>query len=286
MAAILAATRVSNTPLKEHRVAVLGAGSAGCGISEQLVQAMVAQGLNEQEARQQFFLVDRFGLVHDGINELLDFQKPLAHKKEVLKKAGFNPDKPVTLSDVIHLAKPTILLGVSGQPNQFTEAMVKEMHSYCERPIIFPLSNPTSRAEAVPKDLLRWTEGQALIASGSPFDPVDIAGKHIEIAQCNNSYIFPGMGLAVVAGHARRVTDNMMMAAAVALSELSPATKTGEGRLLPELTTIRTVSKHIAKSVIQQGILDGHIDAMTEVEIDEAIDKTMWYPNYETYQPA
>lgn len=283
VAAILAATRVTNTPLKEHRVALLGAGSAGCGISEQLVHAMMNQGLSEEEARSRFYLVDRYGLLHDEMTDLLPFQKGFVRSSASLQNWKLEKQGEITLTDVINNAQPTILLGVSGQPNQFNEAMIKTMLSYCERPIIFPLSNPTSRAEAIPQDLLNWTAGKALIATGSPFEPVAINGHKIEIAQCNNSYIFPGVGLGVVAGQAKRVTDLMMMAAAVALSELAPAIKTGEGRLLPELNSIREVSQHIARAVILQGIKEGHIGPMNDNEIDDSIKRTMWTPQYEPY---
>lgn len=283
VAAILAATRVTNTPLKEHRVALLGAGSAGCGISEQLVHAMMNQGLSEEEARSRFYLVDRYGLLHDEMTDLLPFQKGFVRSSTSLQNWKLEKQGEITLTDVINNAQPTILLGVSGQPNQFNEAMIKTMLSYCERPIIFPLSNPTSRAEAIPQDLLNWTAGKALIATGSPFEAVAINGHKIEIAQCNNSYIFPGVGLGVVAGQAKRVTDLMMMAAAVALSELAPAIKTGEGRLLPELNYIRKVSQHIARAVILQGIKEGHIEPMNDNEIDDSIKRTMWTPQYEPY---
>lgn len=283
VAAILAATRVTNTPLKEHRVALLGAGSAGCGISEQLVHAMMNQGLSEEEARSRFYLVDRYGLLHDEMTDLLPFQKGFVRSSTSLQNWKLEKQGEITLTDVINNAQPTILLGVSGQPNQFKEAMIKTMLSYCERPIIFPLSNPTSRAEAIPQDLLNWTAGKALIATGSPFEPVAINGHKIEIAQCNNSYIFPGVGLGVVAGQAKRVTDLMMMAAAVALSELAPAIRTGERRLLPELNSIREVSQHIARAVILQGIKEGHIGPMNDNEIDDSIKRTMWTPQYEPY---
>lgn len=283
VAAILAATRVANVPLKEQRIALLGAGSAGCGISEQLVQAMVNQGLSEAEARARFYLVDRNGLLHDGMSSLLPFQKGLVQRQEGIKNWQLTQPGTISLMDVINNAKPGILLGVSGQPNQFTEPMVKAMSAYCARPIIFPLSNPTSRAEAIPADLLHWSAGKALIASGSPFDPIDLNGHQINIAQCNNSYIFPGVGLGVVAGAATRVSNKMMMAAAIALSELAPAIKTGEGRLLPELTKIREVSRHIAKAVIAQGMSEGHIKTMSDSDIDKAIETSMWVPQYEQF---
>ena len=284
VAAVLAATRVANAPLKDQRIAVLGAGSAGCGISEQIVQAMVHQGLSEEEARSRFYLVDRNGLLDDSMTELLPFQRNFIRSKKSLQDWKLQQPGKCNLIDVINNAKPTILLGVSGQPNQFTETMVRTMANYCQRPIIFPLSNPTSRAEATPDDLLKWTKGQALVATGSPFDTVSIDGNPIDIAQCNNSYIFPGVGLGIVAGKARRVSDKMMMAAAIALSELAPAVRTGVGRLLPELSTIRDVSQHIAKAVILQGIREGHIDKMTEPQVDKAVHTTMWTPEYETFE--
>lgn len=281
VAAILAATKVSGKPLREHRVAVLGAGSAGCGISEQLVAAMVHQGLSEAEARARFYMVDRYGLLTDQASGLLPFQTALAQSGDQIKGWKRSNQGMPGLSDVILNAQPTILLGVSGQPQQFTEPMIRQMASYCERPIIFPLSNPTSRAEAVPADLLKWTDGRALVATGSPFAPVKIKEQTIPIAQCNNSYIFPGMGLAIVAGQIQRVSDQMMMAAALALSEMAPAIKSGQGRLLPELSKIRSVSQAIAKAVMSQAIKEGHMPSMDEHAILAAIEQTLWEPKYQ-----
>jgi malate dehydrogenase (oxaloacetate-decarboxylating) len=283
VAAILAATKVAKVPLIEQRIALLGAGSAGCGISEQLVKAMMNQGLTDKEARSRFYLVDRNGLLHDGMDSLLPFQKSLAQSHSGLNNWNLDNPAKISLMDVIINAKPTILLGVSGQPQQFSEQMVKTMSAYCPRPIIFPLSNPTSRAEAIPADILQWSAGNALIATGSPFDPITINDIQINIAQCNNSYIFPGVGLGVVAGHAKRVTDRMMMAAAIALSDLAPAVRTGAGRLLPELTSIREVSQHIAKAVILEAIKEGHVQQLDDDEINKAIAKTLWIPKYEEY---
>lgn len=282
-AAVLAATKVANENLKDHTVAVLGAGSAGCGISDQLMHVMMLQGLGEEEARSRFYLLDRNGLLEDDMTNLLPFQAPFARKKQ--SQQHWKLEKPGTISliDVLNNARPTILLGVSGQPNQFTEPMVRDMATYCTRPIIFPLSNPTSRAEATPNDLIHWTNGQALIATGSPFEPIDYKGNKIEIAQCNNSYIFPGMGLALVASKAKRVSDKMMMVAAIALSDLAPAMETGMGRLLPELITIRDTSAHIAFAVIKQAIAEGHASSMSDEDIKKAISETMWYPDYQPF---
>ncbi len=280
LSAILAATRVANVPLKDQRIALLGAGSAGCGISEQLVRAMMHQGLSEADARERFYLVDRAGLLHDEMTGLAEFQKPFARQRKALQSWTLGQPGTISLQDVIDNAKPTVLLGVSGQPNQFTEPMIRKMASYCEHPIIFPLSNPTSRAEAIPQNILQWSEGRALIATGSPFDPVNIDGREIEIAQCNNSYIFPGMGLAVVVGNIKRITDDMMMAAALALSELAPAVQTGAGRLLPELSNIREVSQHIAKAVILSAIKEGHADPIPANKLESCIKSAVWEPNY------
>ena len=284
VAAILAACRVAKVALKDQRIALLGAGSAGCGISEQLILAMVSEGLSEPEARSRFYLVDQHGLLTTDMPGLLPFQRPFAHAPSTLKKDLKSPVKGMSLNDVIHHAKPTILLGVSGQPNQFTKSMITTMASYCERPIIFPLSNPTSRAEAIPEDLLKWTSGRALIATGSPFEPVILNGTVINIAQCNNSYIFPGIGLGVVAGNITRISDGMMMAAALALSELAPALHNETGRLLPELSDIRGVSQHIAKAVMIQSIQENHSEAMDDNEIINAIKRTLWVPQYETFE--
>ncbi len=283
VAAIVAATRVSGVPLKDMNVCILGAGSAGCGIAEQLVQVMITQGLTEEKARQHFFMVDRQGVIHNQMSSLLPFQKKLAQDVKYLKEMGLEPSKEISLLDITEKAKPSILLGVSGVPGLFSEEVIKSMAKHQQRPIVFPLSNPTSRAEAVPKNILNWTNGQALVATGSPFDPVTIDNQTIPIAQCNNAYIFPGMGLAVVASQAKRVSDSMMMAAALALSDLAPAVIEGKGRLLPELHTIRDVSCHIAEVVIKQGIKEGHIHSMNEDQIKQVIHETMWKPEYKEY---
>lgn len=280
VSAILAASRVAGVPLREQRIALFGAGSAGCGIAEQLVHAIMNQGLSEADAREHFYLIDRNGLLHDEMTGLQAFQQPFARSKQAMQDWTLYNTAKISLQDVIHNAKPTVLLGVSAQPNQFTEPMVRAMASYCQRPIIFPLSNPTSRAEGVPHDLLHWSEGRALVATGSPFDPVVINGREIPIAQSNNAYIFPGVGLAVVAGKIKRVTDSMMMAAAIALSELAPAIKTGEGRLLPELSIIREVSQHIAEAVILQAIKEGYAAPVDEEGLTNLVRSAMWQPNY------
>ncbi|NVO58221.1 NAD-dependent malic enzyme [Rhodobacteraceae bacterium B1Z28] len=275
---LLAASNVTGVSLKDATIAFLGAGSAGVGIAEQLVQLMVRQGLSETEARGRIYLVDRNGLLTDAMTDLLPFQKQLV--QPVDKVAGW-AEGNISLLDVINNAKPNILVGVSGQAGLFSEAIIRAMADHTEHPVVLPLSNPTSRIEAVPADILRWSDGCALVATGSPFDPVTIAGNIHHIAQCNNSYIFPGMGLGVLAAGARRVTDGMFMAAAEALAALSPAKSDRTASLLPDVSDICEVSKAIAFAVGQQAQLDGVAPNTTEYDLKAAIDAKFWTPHYE-----
>lgn len=283
VSALIAASKVAGVRLSEQRFAVLGGGSAGCGISEMLIQAMQNEGLSEKQARSQFYIIDRFGLLDDSMS-LLEFQKPFIRSVESLASWKKNDEGQIDLQCVINEAKPTVLLGVSGQPGQFTQEMIETMSSYCERPIIFPMSNPTSRCEAHPKDLMVWTKGKALIATGSPFDPVEYEGKITSIAQSNNAYIFPGLGLGVLATKARYVSDEMLMAASIALSEKAPALHDKQGALLPSLAEINDVSKHIAVAVGKVAVRDGHADKMTEDDIHAAVEGTFWDPVYHRYE--
>ncbi|MEQ4898422.1 malic enzyme-like NAD(P)-binding protein, partial [Proteus vulgaris] len=193
-----------------QRVTFLGAGSAGCGIAEQIIAQMKSEGLSDEEARSRIYMVDRFGLLTDKLPNLLDFPAKLTQSSRNVTDRDVNSDS-ISLLDVVRNAKPTILIGVSGQAGLFTEEIIKEMHKHCERPIVMPLSNPTSRVEARPEDIINWTDGKALVATGSPFSPVSYKDQVFPIAQCNNSYIFPGIGLGVIASGAKRVTDGMLM---------------------------------------------------------------------------
>lgn len=283
---LLAAGKVTGARFCEQTVAFLGAGSAGCGIAEQLIKVMINEGLSETEARARFFMVDRPGLLHDGLDGLLPFQEKLAQPKDRVSAWGSNKIQGITLMDVVNNAKPTVLVGVSGQPGLFTEKIVRKMASHTERPIIFPLSNPTSRVEATPSDLIAWTEGKALVTTGSPFDPVKYNGATFPIAQCNNSYIFPGMGLGILAAGARRVSDEMFMAASVALSESSPATHDPNASLLPPLSTVREVSTKIASAVATQAQAQGLADETTPQELQKRINAKRWDPCYRRLKRA
>ena len=283
---LLAAGKVTGARFCEQTVAFLGAGSAGCGIAEQLIKVMINEGLSETGARARFFMVDRPGLLHDGLDGLLPFQEKLAQPKDRVSAWGSNKIQGITLMDVVNNAKPTVLVGVSGQPGLFTEKIVRKMASHTERPIIFPLSNPTSRVEATPSDLIAWTEGKALVTTGSPFDPVKYNGATFPIAQCNNSYIFPGMGLGILAAGARRVSDEMFMAASVALSESSPATHDPKASLLPPLSTVREVSTKIASAVATQAQAQGLADETMPQELQERINAKRWDPCYRRLKRA
>ena len=283
LGSLMAACRAAKTKLSEQKVAFLGAGSAGCGIAEQIVAQMKSEGLSDGQARERVFMVDRFGVLTDKMPNLLDFQQKLVQHQGLRDEWDINSDV-ISLLDVMKHAKPSILIGVSGQPGLFTEQVIKTMAANTERPIIFPLSNPTSRVEATPQDLIRWTEGRALVATGSPFPPVSYGDELITIAQCNNSYIFPGIGLGVLAAEATRVTNAMLMAASRALAECSPLGRDGEGPLLPPLTDIHSVSKEIAFWVAKTAQLQGVALQTSDEAIRNKIEKNFWLPEYREYK--
>ncbi|WP_028774154.1 NAD-dependent malic enzyme [Shewanella waksmanii] len=280
---LLAACKAANTQLSKQTVAFLGAGSAGCGIAEAIVAQMVSEGIDETQARSQVYMVDRWGLLQNNMPNLLPFQQKLAQQADYIASWQTDNDN-VSLLDVMQHGKPTVLIGVSGAPGLFSEEIIKAMHANCPRPIIFPLSNPTSRVEATPKDILHWTQGQALVATGSPFEPVVIDEQTFEIAQCNNSYIFPGIGLGVLAAGAKRVSDEMLMASSRALAECSPLAKHGEGSLLPELESIHEVSKHIALAVGKVAIEQGHALPCSDELLLQAIEANFWTAEYRRYK--
>jgi malate dehydrogenase (oxaloacetate-decarboxylating) len=280
---LLAACKAAGTALNQQRIVFLGAGSAGCGIAEAIVAQMVSEGISDAQARQQVCMVDRWGLLLDNMPNLLPFQQKLAQKRVDIADWQ-NLSDNISLLDVVDNAKPTVLIGVSGAPGLFTEEIIRAMHSHCARPIIFPLSNPTSRVEASPKDILHWTAGQALVATGSPFEPVVIEDETYDIAQCNNSFIFPGIGLGVLASGARRVSDEMLMASSRALAECSPLAIDGSGPLLPRLEDIHLVSKHIAFAVGKVAIAQGLALPTSDELLQQAIEGNFWKPEYRRYK--
>ncbi|MBM4132675.1 MAG: NAD-dependent malic enzyme [Nitrospira sp.] len=277
---LLAAVKVTGSPLRDQRVVTFGAGSAGCGISEQICAAMVREGLSEAEARSRFWLIDRPGLLREGLTGLLPFQQKFVQPRSAWSGWTLAQAGQAGFMDVVKNVKPTILIGVSGVPGAFSQDVIREMADGVARPIIFPLSNPTSRCEATPADLLAWTDGRALVATGSPFADIAYKGRTIPVTQCNNSYIFPGLGLGILAAKARRVTDGMFMAASMALAESSPALSKPDAPLLPSLEGIRQVSRRIALAVAAEAQKAGVAERTSEDETARLVDQHMWVPRY------
>ena len=280
LGAVLGAVKVTGKSLKEQQIVMLGAGSTGIGVSDGLRAAMTEDGLSEADARSRFWVIDKDGLVHSGRKDLSPEQMVYAQPESRVSGWPRTANGKIGLADVIGKIDATILIGLSTVGGAFSEPIVREMARKVERPIIFPLSNPTSKSEANAEDLIRWTDGRALVASGSPYAPVSYGGRTIPIAQCNNIHIFPALGLAVVASGARRVTEPMMLAAARTLAKNSPALKDPSASLLPPLTDLRRVAAEIAVAVGIQAQKDGVALKISENELRERVRKTQWTPAY------
>jgi malate dehydrogenase (oxaloacetate-decarboxylating) len=280
---ILAACKSKNAKLSEQKVAFVGAGSAGCGIAEQIIQQMCREGISDSQARSQVFMVDRFGLLSEGMQGLRDFQQRLVQSTDVIQEWSYSSEFP-SLLDVINCAQPDILIGVSGQAGLFTEQVIRNMKKHCELPIIFPLSNPSRQVEATPQQVIEWTDGKVIIATGSPFKPVEYKGKTYPIAQCNNSYIFPGMGLGVIVAKASLISDEMLMATSAALAEASPLAATGKGDLLPALGEIAQLSKKIAFDVAKIAMQQNLALEVSDEILIERIERNFWMPEYRPYK--
>ena len=283
LGALYKAMKITKKKFSDQQVVILGAGSAGTGIAEYILEAMVTEGMNETEARKHFFLLDSKGLLHSDRTNLTPIQQKFAQSSELLSGWRLNNGQ-IKLAEVIENISATILIGVSSQPGQFTAPIVKDMAGKVERPIIFPLSNPYDRAEAVPEDLIHWTDGRALIATGTEFPPVSLKGRIIKIAQCNNFYIFPAIGLAVRASEAKRVTDRMMIAAAEALGNISQDSANNASELLPPIENMRDVAIQIAVRVGLQAQQDGVAQIMSEQELRERVQQRFWIPQYLNYK--
>ena len=283
---LLSAINVTGVELTEQRVAVLGAGSAGCGVASLLLKMMVEAGLTETVAAARFFMVDRDGLLVDGMGGIEPFQLPFVQKRAAIEDWTFDHPDKIALLDVVRNAKPTVLIGVSGQPGAFSEAVVRGMAEHNRRPVIFPLSNPTSRAEATPEDLEAWTEGRAVIGTGSPYPPLDRIGVKFKVDQTNNSYIFPGVGLGAVAVKARHISDAMFVAAAKALAAASPAANNPDDNLLPPVTALRDVAFRVALATAIEAHREGLTQGIETDQIEAAIRAKMWAPRYLRYERA
>lgn len=280
---LLAACRSKGVKLSDQKVVFVGAGSAGCGIAEQVISQMVSEGIDDGTARGQVFMVDRFGLLTEGMEDLRDFQQALVQTKAAISDWSYSGDY-ASLRDVMNCAKPDILIGVSGVAGLFTEAVIKAMKKHCALPIIMPLSNPIKQIEARPEKIIEWTDGEVIIATGSPFKPIEYKGKNYPVAQCNNSYIFPGIGLGVLACKARRISDEMLRVASETLAAASPLANTGEGGILPPLTQLSELSKEIAFAVAKMAMAQGHALEMDDERLLRKINSNFWKPEYRLYK--
>jgi malate dehydrogenase (oxaloacetate-decarboxylating) len=280
LGATIGAVKVTQKSLKEQQIVMFGAGSAGIGVADGLRAAMVEDGLSEEEARRRFWVIDKEGLLHSGRKDLAPEQIVYAQSESRVSGWPRTFNGKIGLADVIGNIDATILIGLSTVGGAFSEPIVREMARKVQRPIIFPLSNPTSKSEATAEDLIQWTDRRALVAAGSPFAPVSHGGHKIPIAQCNNVYIFPAMGLGIIASGARRVSDAMMLAAARTLGANSPALKDPTASLLPRLTELRRVAAEIAFAVGIQAQKDGVAPKLGEDQLRRRIVETQWTPAY------
>ena len=280
LAAMLASTRVSKTPVEDLRIVIAGAGAAGIGIGRLLRSALQSAGVPESELRERIALLDSRGhLVAERVSDD-PFKMEFAWPAEMAKAHGLPADPSGTLEEVVAAIKPHVLIGTTGHAGQFTEEVVRTMAKHVERPAIFPFSNPTSHSEAVPADLIPWTEGRALIATGSPFDPVEYGDNTYRSAQGNNVYVFPGVGLGAMVAHAREVSDAMFTAAAHAIAEMVPEDNLSEGTLLPPLSDLREISARVAMAVVREARDRGLGDAIDDDEVEARVRARMWNPQY------
>lgn len=280
-AAVVSGLRATGTPLTELRFVIVGAGSAGTGIARQLVRTLRRAGLEDDEAHRRCWLVDQQGLLHSGVDGLLDIQHGLIRDSAEVADWPCDADGTVSVEETVARVAPHALIGVSGQPGLFTEQAVRAMAAGVHHPIVLPLSNPTPRAEAVPADVLAWTDGRALVGTGSPFDPVPIGDRIVEISQVNNVHIFPGVGLGALAARASEITDNMLTDAADAVSASSPAATGGPGEaLLPPVSESRQTARDVASAVAHAAIEDG-VARHGADEIDARLGALVWHPRYQ-----
>jgi malate dehydrogenase (oxaloacetate-decarboxylating) len=285
LAAAMSAVRVCGTPLRNQRVIIFGAGAAGIGVADQIRDAMVREGLSNEDAASRFWCVDRQGLLTAGMATLPDYQATYARPADESKrwKRGGN-GTGIDLAEVVHRVHPTMLIGTSAAAGSFTEAIVRDMAAHTARPIIFVLSSPPPRAEANPCDLIAWTDGRALIATGSPFAPITHKGVTYVVAQVNNAMLYPGLALGAIVSRARRISDGMFSAAASAVSSLVTVRQPGAS-LLPHIDDLRTVSVTVGVAVAEAACAEG----LAGVELNDIVQQVrdaMWQPEYRRIQAS
>jgi malic enzyme len=288
LAGVLAALRHLDEPLSRQRVVLLGAGAAGIGIARLLRAAMREGGMDRGEIERAVLLLDSRGLVHEGRTDVDDDKRPFSAPIDACRDIGFGEalEAPVDLGAVVDTFRPTVLIGTTGVPGAFTESAVRAMAAGCGRPIVLPLSNPTSLAEARPIDILSWTEGRALVASGSPFPAVETAWGRREIGQANNVYIFPGIGLGAIVSEARELDERTFLRAAQRLAELVSPERLAVGALYPPVSQLRTVARSVAAEVVRQGRDTGVGRQIPDELVDAEVAAAMWTPDYLPFEPA
>jgi malate dehydrogenase (oxaloacetate-decarboxylating) len=282
-ATLISAIHVTGIPLAEQRIVLFGFGSAGLGIANLLVRLMQQKGCTPEQACERIHAIDVDGLLVEGRANIKDEQRIYARSAESVRE-WHRENGAIRIEEVIRQVKPTALIGVSGQAGAFTEEAIRTMAQHVERPIIFPLSNPTSRSEAHPHDLLAWTDGRALVGTGSPFEPMTLRGKTLQVAQINNSYIFPGLALGIISARARHVTEEMILAATTELIRHLPTCTDSNACLLPPISRARIIARHIGEAAGRQALREGQAQVANEAELLRALDENHWEPAYEEYE--
>ena len=280
MAGLYSALRITGRPMKDQKLLFAGAGASAQGIAGLFVSALLEEGLTLEEANRRVWTCDSRGLVTQARSGLEDFKATYARPVSEVAEYQCENRERITLEETVRNAKPTILIGTSGTPGTFTEGVVKEMARNNERPIVFPISNPTSKSECTPEDAIKWSNGTAIIATGSPFDPVEYNGKRFRIGQGNNAFIFPGVGLGVCVADARRVTNGMFLAAAKALANMVTEEDLAECAVYPELPRIRECSAAVACATVRRAVEQGHADEDILTDLENRVSEAMWFPEY------
>ncbi len=278
-AAVYAACRISDTHFRDHKFIVHGAGAAGMGIAKRIRDHLRDEGLNDAEVRCSVLSTDSRGVIFDGRGHMEDYKKKLALPADLVAEWGLQPEELRDLEKVVKAFRATVLIGTSGQPGSFTEEVVRSMAANTEMPVILPMSNPTTKCEAIPENILKWTDGKALVSTGSPFNPVEIDGRKQRIGQANNVFIFPGLGLGAIVSGASRVTDNMIGVSATALAETLSLGDLDHNCLMPEVSHLWDICGHVGLAVARQAVADGVAD-VSEDELEERVEAYRWKPRY------
>jgi malate dehydrogenase (oxaloacetate-decarboxylating) len=280
LAGLYSALRITGQKMRDQRVVFAGAGASAQGISELLVAALMEDGLDRKEAIRRIWTTDSRGLVTRDRPNLEQYKATYARPAEEVAGYACKDRSRITLLETVENGKPTMLIGTSATPGTFDDAVVKAMSRHNARPIVFPLSNPTSKTECTPEDALRWSEGRAIVATGSPFEPVTVGGKRHRIGQCNNSFVFPGVGLGLTISGARRVSDGMFLESAKALAALVKPEDLAECAVYPELSRIRECSFAVACATIRRAVAEGHAEPEILEHLEKTVERAMWYPEY------